>query len=176
MSGYRFDRLRILVGDENPHMRKLTTTILRAFGIPNIHEASSGMAAWKLLHEVAPDIVMVDWALEGMTGVELTRQIRTSPASPNPFVPVIVLSSYTRLDHVHQARDAGANEFLAKPVTAIGMMARLVAVIEHPRPFVRTRSYFGPCRRRRENGKYQGPERRAQPLSQDEAKDFEAVA
>jgi hypothetical protein len=42
------------------------------------------------------------------------------------------------------------------------MMARLVSVIEHPRPFVRTSGYFGPCRRRRGAEEYRGPERRAE--------------
>ena len=60
-----------------------------------------------------------------------------------------MLTGHTHIDHVRQARDAGINEFIAKPVSVKTMMTRLVAVIEHPRPFVRTKSYFGPCRRRR---------------------------
>jgi len=61
---------------------------------------------------------------------------------------------------VRQARDAGTNEFLAKPVSANAILTRLLAVIEHPRPFVRTKVYFGPCRRRRTRDEYEGPERR----------------
>jgi hypothetical protein len=62
---------------------------------------------------------------------------------------------------VRLARDAGINEFLAKPVSVKAIMSRLLAVIEHPRPFVRTKVYFGPCRRRRGAAQYQGPERRS---------------
>ena len=53
------------------------------------------------------------------------------------------------------------NEFLAKPVSVKAIMSRLVSVIENPRPYVRTKSDFGPCRRRRNLPEYDGPERRA---------------
>jgi two-component system chemotaxis response regulator CheY len=157
---YQFDRLKILVVDDNAHMRKLVCTILQAFGVSQIFEADSGERAWVVLKEVNPDICVVDWVMEGMSGPDLVRMIRTDPLSPNPFVPVLMLTGYTHIDQVRQARDSGINEFIAKPVSVKTMMQRLTAVIEHPRPFVRTKSYFGPCRRRRGADEYQGPERR----------------
>jgi CheY-like chemotaxis protein len=160
MSGYRFERLKILVVDDNVHMRKLVTTILQAFGVVQIFEAGSGEAAWDSFREHNPDIIILDWVMEGMSGIDLTRMIRTNPASPNPFVPVILLTGHTSLEHVMQARDAGISEFIAKPVSVKTMMARLSSIIENPRPFVRTTVYFGPCRRRRQD-EHRGPERRA---------------
>lgn len=162
MSGYKFDRLKILVVDDNAHMRKLVTTILQAFGVIQIQEAEAGQRAWSILREFNPDIVVLDWVMEGMSGLELVQMIRSDPQSPNPFVPVIMLTGHTSLDHVMQARDAGVNEFIAKPVSVKTMMSRLVSVIEHPRPYVRTSAYFGPCRRRRGAEEYHGPERRAE--------------
>jgi CheY-like chemotaxis protein len=160
MSGYRFDRLRVLVVDDNAHMRKLVVAILQAFGVVHIHEAENGDRAWTVLRESNPDVVVLDWVMDGMSGIDLIQMIRTNPGSPNPFVPVIMLTGHTSLDHVRQARDAGINEFIAKPVSVKTMMSRLVAVIESPRPFVRTSGYFGPCRRRRGTEEYRGPERR----------------
>jgi CheY-like chemotaxis protein len=162
MSGYRFDRLKILVVDDNVHMRKLVTAILQAFGVIQIYEAEHGERAWAILRESNPDVIVLDWVMEGMSGLELMKMIRTNPQTPNPFVPVIMLTGHTSLDHVRQARDGGVNEFIAKPVSVKTMMARLVSVIEHPRPFVRTGGYFGPCRRRRGAEEYRGPERRAE--------------
>jgi len=75
-------------------------------------------------------------------------------------VPVIMLTGHTHIDRVRQARDAGVNEFIAKPVSVKTMMQRLQTVIENPRPYVRTKVYFGPCRRRRGVEEYRGPERR----------------
>jgi two-component system chemotaxis response regulator CheY len=166
MSGYKFDRLKILVVDDNVHMRKLVTTILQAFGVNQVQEADSGKRAWALLREFNPDVVVLDWVMEDMSGVELVQMLRTNAQTPNPFVPVIMLTGHTSLDHVMQARDAGANEFIAKPVSVKTMMSRLVAVIENPRPYVRTAGYFGPCRRRRGAEEYRGPERRAEPKQQ----------
>ncbi len=161
MSGYRFDRLKILVVDDNAHMRKLVVTILQAFGAIQIFEAPDGERAWILLRDANPDVVILDWMMEGMSGLEFVKQVRTSPQTPNPFVPVIMLTGHTHIDHVRQARDAGVNEFLAKPVSVKAILTRLISVIEHPRPYVRTKSYFGPCRRRRGADEYRGPERRA---------------
>src|SRR5476649_2384462 len=138
MSGYRFDRLKVLVVDDNPHMRKLVVTILQAFGVIQIYEADNGERAWNILRESNPDVLVLDWVMEGMSGLDLIQMIRSNPASPNPFIPVVMLTGYTSLDHVRQARDAGVNEFIAKPVSVKTMMSRLVAVIEHPRHYVRT--------------------------------------
>jgi len=66
MSGYRFDRLKILVVDDNIHMRKLVTTILQAFGVVQIYEADSGDRAWTVLRESNPDVIVLDWVMEGM--------------------------------------------------------------------------------------------------------------
>lgn len=166
MSGYRFDRLKILVVDDNAHMRKLVVTILQAFGVIQIYEAESGERAWSILRESNPDVLVLDWMMEGMSGLDLVKMIRTDPQTPNPFVPVIMLSGHTHIDRVRQARDAGINEFIAKPVSVKTMMNRLLAVIENPRPFVRTKSYFGPCRRRRGDAEYRGPERRVDKTAQ----------
>lgn len=162
MSGYRFERMKVLVVDDNVHMRKLVTAILKAFGVIQVFEAENGDRAWAVLREVNPDVVVLDWVMEGMSGIELINLIRSNGASPNPFVPAIMLTGHTSVEHVREARDAGINEFIAKPVSAKTLMSRLVAVIENPRPFVRTTTYFGPCRRRRGADDYRGPERRVE--------------
>jgi CheY-like chemotaxis protein len=145
-------------------MRKLVVTILQAFGCTQIYEAVDAEHAWSILPDVNPDVIILDWQMSGMTGLEFARNVRNAPDSPNPFVPVIMLTGHTHIDHVRLARDAGANEFLAKPVSVKAILSRLMSVIEHPRPFVRSREYFGPCRRRRPMEDYRGPERRNNDL------------
>ena len=106
---YQFEKLKILVVDDNVHMRKLVVTILQAFGVTQIFEAESAERAWVMLRENNPDVHILDWMLEGMSGLDLVKQIRTDPASPNPFAPVIMLSGYTQIEQVRQARDAGGD-------------------------------------------------------------------
>ena len=125
---YRFDRLRMLVVDDNVHMRKLVVTILQAFGCTMIKEADGGEKAWVVLKDFNPDVVVLDWMMEGLSGLDLVQMIRTDPQTPNPFVPVIMLTGHTHIDRVRQARDAGINEFIAKPLTPDalrGVLAKL---------------------------------------------------
>ena len=80
-----------------------------------------------------------------------------------------MLTGHTSLDHVRQARDAGVNEFIAKPVSVKTMMSRLVAVIEHPRPYVRTQRLFRPLPPPPRQKEYRGPERRSENPKQQQA-------
>jgi CheY-like chemotaxis protein len=165
MNGIRFDKLRVLIVDDNPHMRRLVVAIVQAFGVHDYFEAHDAEHAWSHLRETNPDIIILDWQMPGMTGIEFARLVRTSPKSPNCFVPMIMLTGHTHLEQVRQARDVGINEFLAKPVSIQALLTRLVSVIVRPRPFVRCDSYFGPCRRRKAVTAFKGVERRASELT-----------
>ena len=82
--------------------------------------------------------------------VNFLEMVRLDKSSPNRFVPVIVYSSFTEERQVMRARDMGMTEFLAMPISARTVYSRICAVIEHPRPFVRSPDFFGPDRRRRQ--------------------------
>ena len=112
------------------------------------------------------DIVFTDYQMEPISGIDLTDLIRTSRKSPNPYIPVIMISAYSDEDRVQAARDHGVTEFLAKPFTVERLVERLEKVIEEPRPFVRTETYFGPDRRRKQDPNYTGPERRQTELEE----------
>ncbi|NKB56901.1 MAG: response regulator [Alphaproteobacteria bacterium] len=145
---YDLDRLNILLVEDDSSMRALVRDILFTFGISNIQTASDGSKAYAEMRHFPADIVITDWVMEPLDGIDFTRMIRTAPDSPNPFVPIIMLTSHSSLDRVIEARDIGVTEFLAKPVTAKGLYSRIASVIENPRQFVRASEYFGPDRRR----------------------------
>ena len=157
----RLDLVRILLVDDNPHMRMLLTEVLRAVGARNVFEANDGAEALGILRGSPVDIVMTDMAMQPMDGIGFVRHLRNSPESPNPLVPVIMVTGHSTQNRVTEARDVGVNEFLSKPVTARGIIERIVQVIENPRPFVRCDTYFGPCRRRRDDPNWSGPFRRS---------------
>jgi two-component system chemotaxis response regulator CheY len=106
------------------------------------------------------DIVICDWLMEPMDGNTFTKMIRKSENSSDIYVPIIMLTGHTELTRVVTARDAGVNEFLAKPVSATNIYQRIKMVLESPRQFIRTNDYFGPDRRRRDDPSYKGEERR----------------
>ena len=161
---YRLEGLRILIVDDNAHIRQLLRTILHAVGIHSIDAVEDGVAGFESFCRLEYDIVFTDFEMEPISGLDLVDMIRTSRKSPNPYVPVIMISSYFDEERVQRARDRGATEFLAKPFTVDVLMARLQSVIVEPRPFVKTDSYFGPDRRRKQDPRYSGPERRKTQL------------
>jgi len=145
-------RLCILVVDDNPHMRHIVKEILRALGVGSIKEATDGADAFKIMRVITADIIIVDLNMSPLDGLDFTRLVRTGKDSPNRFVPIIMLTAHTESFRVVQARDAGVNEFLAKPISVKRLYARMEAVIRRPRVFVQTRGFFGPDRRRRDTG------------------------
>jgi two-component system, chemotaxis family, chemotaxis protein CheY len=107
------------------------------------------------------DLVMTDLSMQPLDGIDFVRLLRNSPDSPNQMAPVIMITGHSTFARVNEARDAGVSEFLAKPLTARGVIQRLHQAVEHPRSFVRTDDYFGPDRRRRNESAYSGPQRRS---------------
>jgi CheY-like chemotaxis protein len=156
----RFERLNILLVDDNHHMRVLLTEILRAIGVRQVFEANDGAEALRIMRSQQVDIIMTDLAMQPLDGLDFVRRLRNTPESPNPMAPVIMITGHSTLRRVAEARDAGVNEFLSKPVTARGVLERIARVVDNPRPFVRSEDYFGPDRRRRADPNYNGPRRR----------------
>jgi CheY-like chemotaxis protein len=162
------DQLRILLVDDNEPMRKLLRGMLTAFGINDIVQADGVKSAIEAMRRAKPDIVFVDWFMEPVDGLELVRAVRRGEDEFDPYTPVIMMTGYAEEQRVREARDAGVTEFLGKPISADSVMRRLIAVVEHPRPFVRTPTYFGPDRRRKQRP-FKGPDRRQQAADLDEA-------
>ena len=155
-----FNRLRFLVIDDNAHMRRMLRALLYGFGTREVHEAEDGATGLEAFTHHTPDIVITDWAMPIFDGLELTQMIRQPGANANPYVAIIMLTGHSEKKRVASARDAGVTEFLAKPISAKGLYQRIVNVVANPRPFIKTKTYFGPDRRRNTNNAYIGPERR----------------
>jgi two-component system, chemotaxis family, chemotaxis protein CheY len=155
-----FNKLRFLICDDNPHMRRILRTLLHSFGAREAYEAEDGATALEMYTHYAPDIVITDWAMPIFDGLELTQMIRQPGANANPYVPIIMLTGHSEKKRVIAARDAGVTEFLAKPISAKSLYQRILNVVVNPRPFIKTKNYFGPDRRRNVNPNYIGPERR----------------
>ncbi|MFC1673393.1 response regulator [Pseudomonadota bacterium] len=153
--------VRFLVVDDNAFMRKIMRNILMAFGASEIREAPDGADALKILGTWPTDIIISDYVMQPFDGVELTQMIRSSDEVIDKYIPIIMMSAHAEEWRVAKARDAGINEFLVKPLTAIKVISHIRAVIEQPRKFVQSRQFFGPDRRRRE--KNFGDERRNRP-------------
>jgi two-component system chemotaxis response regulator CheY len=153
-------RVSILVIDDNLHMRAIIKALLRAFHLSNVTEASDGAEGLDILNSNEFDLVIVDYSMPIFNGLEFVQMVRTSSDSKNAYIPIIMITGHSNRDLVNQARDAGVTEFMVKPVTAKSLFDRIVSIIDRPRAFVRSKSFFGPDRRRTRGKPYKGEMRR----------------
>jgi CheY-like chemotaxis protein len=151
--------ISFLVVDDKSYMRRVIKSVLETLGAKMIEEADNGRQAMNMIRQWPPDVVLTEYWLAPMNGVELLRAMRTDKG-PVRFTPVIMVTAETRREKVIAARNAGVTEYVAKPITAKGMFLRIREVIERPRPFVDSKAYFGPDRRRRTEVMAEGQDRR----------------
>ncbi len=159
---YDISRLKFLIVEDNPALTTLFRSLLTGLRVQEIQTATNGEKAKHLMRSFKPDIVLTDYKMSPVSGIDLTLWLRRSAESPDPEMAVIMTSAYSEPERVIAARDAGVNEFLVKPVTVHGLYQRIHALIESNRPFIRSENYVGPCRRRGRKTAYNGPLRRAE--------------
>ena len=153
---YRFESIAVLIVEDNQPMLDLAKSLLLTFGVGQVFTARHGEEGFVEFCRFNPDIVIADWMMKPMDGISLTRRIRNDPASPNKYVPVILMTGFSEKRRVVQARDAGVTEFLVKPFNARDLYRRIAQIIERPRQFVRSEDFFGPDRRRKATAAYEG--------------------
>ena len=129
LSPIKLSKTRVLVVDDNQNMRRLVTNILDGVGIKNVQTCSTAMEAFAELISFPADLIICDWNMAPVDGVTFIRMVRTSGDSPNKSVPIIMLTGYPDRDLVIEARDAGANAFLVKPVSPKSLLDRVMALI-----------------------------------------------
>jgi CheY-like chemotaxis protein len=159
--GYNFEKVSVLVCDDSRQIRSLVKGCLNMFGVKSVVEASNADEAFARLVETQPDLVITDWNMPPTSGLELVRRIRQSDDSPDPYVPIIMLTAHTEIGRVKVARDNGVSSFLAKPMSADSLYRRIVSLVEDRRPFIRSGDFFGPDRRHHADAPFGGSERRA---------------
>ncbi|MDA1325223.1 MAG: response regulator [Proteobacteria bacterium] len=159
---YDLAGINVLLVNDNIHMRRIIRTILVSLGVKNITEAEDTSSGLKEARNADLDLIICSWLMDVIEGPEFVQLIRRGENSVNPYIPIIMMSAFTERFRVMQARDAGVNEFLAKPVSPTSLYQRIVSIIEKPRPFIRIASFFGPCRRRQTLGPPHGIAERRQ--------------
>ena len=155
-----FSKISFLVVDGDKISAQVVFDTLSYLGATAVQRVRSPNDAFAVLRPQQLDIIVTEWRLRGMDGLEFLDVLRNSVNSPNRFIPVIMLTAHSEQRYVTTARDLGITEFLAKPFNAKALYSRLVSVITRPRHFVNTGTYFGPDRRRRQVA-FDGPDRRS---------------
>jgi len=160
MSNIDLSRVSVLVVEDSQFIRSLIVNSLRVMGVGSIQTTDHGAQAIDFIKLVdndpmkagmmSIDMVISDWEMSPVDGMMLLRWIRRHKDSPDRFLPFLMLTGYSEPQRVHDARAMGVNEFMSKPFTINALANKLFSIINKPRQFVHTGSYFGPDRRRQQ--------------------------
>lgn len=153
--------LRVLVLDDNRNFLTIMRSILHGLGVKKVFDAKDPVDAFEILKSSMIDLAFVDYWMADLNGIEFAHLIRSGSDSPNPYLPIIMVSGDGKMSTVKRALHNGVDEFLAKPVRPIDVLNRIKAVMDRPRRYISSSDgYFGPDRRRRRDDNYHGQERR----------------
>ena len=140
--------LNLLIVDGNSYMRRTTRMMLMNLGAKAVIEAGDGLAALESIRTCDPDIMLLDWDMPVLNGMEVMRIVRSPGVFPRPNLPIIMLTTRAQRADVHEALRAGAHEFLIKPTSPKALRDRLTSIVFKPRPMVRLGNYYVPEPRR----------------------------
>src|SRR5216684_6836219 len=122
----------ILIVDDDPVIRSLMRATLENDGF-SVIEASNGIEGCRFYQEHRPDLLLVDVVMPGMDGYELCRELRSRPASA--FLPIVVVTSLDDVPSIARAYDAGATDFIPKPINWLVLNRRIGYILRASRAF-----------------------------------------
>ena len=120
-------RTPILVVDDYKTMVRIVRNLLNQLGFEDVDEANDGASALIKLRARRFGLVISDWAMEPMNGLELLQQVRADPELE--ALPFIMITAENRKDRVAKAEQAGANGYIVKPFTAETLNERIARVM-----------------------------------------------
>ncbi len=119
-----FDKdIKVLVVDDMATMRRIIKSLLDQLGFKNIDEAEDGAVALQKLKSGNYDLVITDWNMPNMTGLELVQEIRKDPQLKD--IPVLMVTAEAKKENVIAAIKAGVNNYIVKPFTAETLKEKL---------------------------------------------------
>ena len=108
--------MKILVVDDFATMRRIVKNILTQLGFKNVVEADDGTTAMKVLHQEKIDLIISDWNMPKMTGLELLKTVRAEPSWAK--IPFIMVTAEAQQDNIILAVKAKVSQYIVKPFTA----------------------------------------------------------
>ncbi len=153
-------KIHILVVEDIQPMRELMIELLNNLGVGQVSATSDGEAGYEAYLRKKPDIIMADWNMPKLTGLELVQRIRKDKSSPNRVIPFIMVTGFCAKDRIQLARDNGVTELLIKPFSANDVALRIAHIIKNPRDFIICPDFVGPDRRRKEDENFSGDHER----------------
>ena len=145
----KLSHIHVLIMDADYRISELVKRVLFSLGFKKISYAKNGKEGLEILKSTKIDLIITDWDMAPISGIEFIESIRQSDTSQHRTTPIIMLTGKAQQHHVIAARDAGITEFVVKPFSATTICKRITLIVDHPRNFVVSPDFTGPDRRRR---------------------------
>jgi two-component system chemotaxis response regulator CheY len=120
--------IKILIVDDFSTMRRIVKNLLNDLGFQITSEAEDGNSALVHLRSAPCDLVITDWNMPGMTGIELLKAIRTDPKLAH--LPVLMVTAEAKREQIIEAAQSGVNGYIIKPFTAQTLQEKLQKIFE----------------------------------------------
>lgn len=154
--------LKLVVFAGHPDPASMLRMAVRGAGVREIATASTPEDTVKAINDIKADALLVHVGMEDNDpGPRMVRFIRRWDGSPNPRIPLVAASSRRDVGVVQALRQAGVHELVVLPASGEELFRKLTAAINSTREFLTLANFVGPCRRRRVDPAYTGPERRS---------------
>ena len=119
--------LPILIVDDYRTMLRIIPNLLQQLRFSNIDEATDGGAALTRMREKRYGLVISDWNMQPVTGLELLHEVRADPQLAD--TPFIMITAESKTENVIAARDAGVSNYIVKPFNAETLRAKIASVL-----------------------------------------------
>lgn len=121
--------MKVLIVDDFATMRKIVRNILKQIGFTNMIEAENGKAALKALKKDSVDLVLCDWNMPEMSGIDLLKTLKSDDELKD--IPFVMVTAEAQKDNIIEAVGAGINSYIVKPFTAETISKKLKAILEN---------------------------------------------
>lgn len=119
--------MNVLIVDDYKTMLRIIRNLLKQLGFNNVDEATDGSAALQKLRDKEYGLVISDWNMEPMTGIQLLREVRAD--TKLKAMPFIMITAESKTENVIAAKEAGVNNYIVKPFNAATLKTKLVTVL-----------------------------------------------
>lgn len=120
---------RILIAEDNPNLRKVIVAIVKKIGYQHVMEAEDGDIAWQFITRGGVDLVLTDWAMPGLDGVQLLRKVRKSNA-PTCDIPFLMITAADTKSAIVEAGKEGVDAYIIKPFSVTTISEKIKEALE----------------------------------------------
>lgn len=141
--------VKILLVEDDHIISTLMRDVLGAMGFTQVTSAKTAERALDEIKLNYFDLIITDWRLDEVSGIDFAKSVRRLNDSLKKFVPIIMVTGMAQEEDVKTARDVGVTEYIIKPFRVASIAEKIKSILDRPRQFVVAESYVGPDRRRK---------------------------